>query len=305
MSMGWGFKRSSPRLERGPTAEVPNVRVNSTTMAVVAAGAVALLAGCGGGTHGRSSGLAVSVKSSASAATSTPAGLSVPQGVTISRIRLAVRRVSVEGGDASGVCDPSLAGSTTPMVAMKDGGSGSGSSGDDGRSDDGAQRSDDGECEFAFGPFDVDLAGSALSGGVDFAFDAPIPAGTYREVSITVNTVPAARAGGNPVLEDLSAAHASILVDGFVEDASTIRPFTFAAPLEVKQKREGAIVIGPSSNVTLTFDPSGWFSAGGSRLDPTAPAAQGAILANIRASLRLVHDDDHDGHDDDDGPGHH
>jgi hypothetical protein len=115
-----------------------------------------------------------------------------------------------------------------------------------------------------------------------------------------VNTVPAARAGANGVLQELAAAHASILVDGLVEDAgTTARPFTFSTPMEVTQKREGALVIGPASNVTLTFDPSGWFVApGGGRLDPADAANQGAILANIRASLRLLHDDDHDGRDD-------
>jgi hypothetical protein len=284
------------------------MRTKASLVAAAGLAVVGALAACGGSTS-RSGGLSVSVRSSATAATPTPAGIAVPQGITLSRIRMAVRRISVEGGDAAAACEPSPITSTaTPLQAMKDGGSGgSGGSGDDdGRPDHGAQRGDDGECELAFGPFDLDLAGSALSSGVDFAFSAPIPAGTYREVSISVNTVPAARAGTNPVLLDLAAAHASILVDGFVQDAGTTatHPFTFATPMEVKQKREGAIVVGPSSNVTLDFDPSGWFLSGGSRLDPTDPANQGAILSNIRASLRLVHDDDHDGRDDDDGPGH-
>lgn len=275
--------------------------------------AVLGLTACGGSGAGKAAGLSVSVKTASATATSTPAGLSVLPGVTISRIRMAVRRISVEGGDAATACEPSGISTTVPpLSALKEGPSGGGSgwasadpagasSSDDSRPDDGAQLGDDGRCELAFGPFDVDLAGSALSGGVDFAFSAPIPAGTYREVSIAVNTVPAARAGSNPVLRDLASAHASILVDGFVEDASSVaRPFTFSTPMEVKQKREGAIVVGPSSNVTLTFDPSGWFvSSGGTRLDPADPTAQGAILANLRASLRILHDDDHDGLDDD------
>jgi hypothetical protein len=287
-----------------------------TTASVMAAAALLVLTACGSGGRSASSGLSVSVRSAPTAGTSTAAGLSVLQGVTISRIRMAVRRISVEGGDAAGACEPSGVPTTaTPLSAMKDGGgSGPGSldpsgvASDDNRPDDGAQMGDDDQCEFAFGPFDVDLAGSALSGGVDFAFAAPIPAGTYREVSISVNTVPASRAGTNAVLQDLAAAHASILVDGFVQEASsTLVPFTFSTPLEVKQKREGSIVISPSSNVTLTFDPSGWFvSSGGARLDPTDPTNQGAILANVRASLRLLHDDDHDGRDDDEeGSGRH
>lgn len=282
----------------------------TTTRGVLAAGISALvgLAACSDG--GRISGLNVSVRSAATAGTATAAGLSVPEGVTISRIRMAVRRVKVEGGDATAACDPTPITSALRIGAMHDGGSGgpggSGRSSDDGLPDDGAQHGEDGECELSFGPFDVDLAGSALTGsGVTHAFTAPIPIGTYREVAIKIDTVPAARAAGNPVLLDLAAAHASILVDGFVQDAgtTTAHPFTFSTPMEVQQKREGAITVTPTSNVTLTFDPSGWFLSGGSRLDPADPVNQGAILANIRASLRLVHDDDHDGHDDD-GPGH-
>jgi hypothetical protein len=175
----------------------------------------------------------------------------------------------------------------------------SGWSGGGSGSDDGGDHDDDDACEGSFGPFDVDLAGSALHGGVSFAFDAPIPAGTYEELVIKINTVPAAHAGGNQVLLDLAAAHASILVDGFVEDTpTTVQPFTFSTPLEVKQKREGKIVVGPGSNVTLDFDPSHWFDGPNGRLDPADPTAQGAILANIRASIRILEDDDHDGHED-------
>lgn len=280
-----------------------------TTATVMAAAALGILAACGGGERGGTgAGLAVSVRSAPATAAATADGLALPGGITLSRVRLAVRRISVEGGDAANACEPSgVTTTSSPLQAMMGGGPGpidpsNAATSDDGRPDHGAQMGDDGACELAFGPFDVDLAGSALSGGVDFAFSAPIPAGTYREVSISVNTVPATRAAGNPVLEALAAAHASILVDGFVQETSTLaRPFTFSTPLEVKQKRERDLVIGPSSNVTLTFDPSAWFLSNGARLDPADPTAQGAILANIRASLRLLHDDDHDGLDDDRG----
>ncbi len=279
-----------------------------TKAKVMSAAALGILTACGAGGSGggTATGLAVSVRAAPAAATATADGVGLPGGITLSRVRLAVRRISVEGGDAANACEPSGVTTTSPTRAPQQAmmsGPGpldpSNASTADGRPDHGPQMGDDGGCELAFGPFDVDLAGSALSGGVAFAFAAPIPAGTYREVSISVNTVPAARAAGNPVLEELAAAHASILVDGFVQETSTIaRPFTFSTPLEVKQQREGALVIGPSSNVTLTFDPSGWFSSNGARLDPADPTAQGAILANIRASIRLLHDDDHDGIED-------
>jgi hypothetical protein len=59
------------------------------------------------------------------------------------------------------------------------------------------------------------------------------------------------------------------------------------------------IVVDPSTgvNVTLDLDASGWFKAAdGSKLDPADAAAVSAIDANIRASVRVVHDDDHDDH---------
>jgi hypothetical protein len=250
-------------------------------------------------------GLAVSARSSAATAAAGSAGLTLPDGITISRIRMAVQRIKVEGDDPENACSTT---SPTPMASRNGGSGGSDDGSGHSGSDDGR---DDEECDhLAFGPFDVDLAGSALSGAVSFAFNAPIPAGTFEEIEIKVNTVPASAAGDNQVLKDLAAAHASILVDGFVEDApTTLRPFTFSTPLEVTQKREGKIVVGPGANVTLDFDPSHWFDGPSGRLDPEDPTAQGQILANIRASIRILKDDDHDGRDDDDeghdGAGHH
>ncbi|HEX9185852.1 MAG TPA: hypothetical protein VGB87_02185 [Vicinamibacteria bacterium] len=282
-----------------------------TSVRCLAVALVALAAACSGGS--RTGGLSVSARSSAPAgsATQTAKGLKLVNGITISRVRMAVRAISVEGTDPEGACSTAvrIPTPTSMPMASRGGSSGSGGAG----SDDGGARgsggsgsgSDDGpgeddDCELAFGPFDVDLAGSALAGAVSFAFDAPIPAGTYHEIAIRLNTVPATLAAGNPVLEELAAAHASILVDGFVEEApSTIRAFTFSTPMEVTQKREGTLVIGPGANVTLDFDPSGWFDGPGGRLDPAAPTNQGAILANIRASIRILKDDDHDGRDDD------
>lgn len=275
------------------------------TSTKVAAVALVALTACGGG--GGSSGLAVSLK--ATSGTPTAAGVVVAPGVTVTRVRMAVRRISVEGGDAS-PCAPAVVTTTAGPATALAGAGATGWSPDPWiasstaatRPDEDPEGDDDDGCRLAFGPFDVDLAGSALSGGVAYAFSAPIPAGTYHEVAVSVNTVPASRAGSNAVLQELAAAHASILVDGFVEAPGTTtgHPFTFSAPLQVEQEREGPLAIGPSSNVTLSFDPGRWFAApGGGALDPTDPANQGAILDQIRASIRLVHDDDRDGVDDD------
>jgi hypothetical protein len=212
---------------------------------------------------------------------------------------MAVQRISVEG-DPENACSTAAVLPPPPLPALmatQNAGAGPGPNPGSSSGTDDGQGEDEG-CEHSFGPFDVDLAGSALDGGVRFAFDAPIPTGTYQEIAIRVDTVPASRAGGNPVLLDLAAAHASILVDGFVDGVTT---FVFSTPLEVTQKREGKIVIGSGSNVTLDFDPSHWFDGPSGRLDPTSAdtTVKGAILANIRASIRILKDDDRDGRDDD------
>ena len=59
------------------------------------------------------------------------------------------------------------------------------------------------------------------------------------------------------------------------------------------------LIVAVSPAVTLDFDPSRWFQAAdGTKLAPGSASSAAAIEANIRASIRLVHDDDRDGHDD-------
>jgi hypothetical protein len=267
------------------------------TTKLLLAGGLAALAACHSGARG--GGLSVSTHAGLAAglATATPDGLDLGNGIGITRIRMAVQRISVDGGDASANgCTPA-----TASAERSPGGAGMDPT------QDGSAEHDDAECDLSFGPFDVDLADSALTGKTSFAFDAPIPDGTYEEIAIVVNTVPAGKAGANAVLQDLAAPQASILVDGWIEEigSTTKEPFSFSTPMEVKQKREGRITVGQGANVTLDFDPSGWFGgSGAARLDPRISSDQGAILANIRASIRILKDDDQDGVEDDHGAGH-
>jgi len=276
---------------RRPAAE--EEAMNTTWKAILATAITSLTVACGGSGKG----LSVSTRAATTTAGATADGLKLPDGILIQRIRMAVQRVSVEGGDAMrpGCLAPAL---TAPMQAGPDPMTAATTS--SGGHDDGA--GDDEGCELAFGPFDVDLAGSTLAGGaISWAFEVPIPDGVYEEISVKVNTVPAALSGGSPVLRDLAAAHASIIVDGLVDPlTSTQKPFSFTTPMQVKQEREGTITVGTGANVTLDFTPDHWFdAAAGGRLDPTDPTNQGEILANIRASIRLLKDSDHDGCDDD------
>jgi hypothetical protein len=157
---------------------------------------------------------------------------------------------------------------------------------------------DDDRCEIEGGPLLVDLAGGDLVGGVHAVADFSAPAGSYDDVKLRVHAITLAQAGGDSALQPMIDAGASVLVDGTLAGS----PFTFSAPVEATQKRAGPIVVDPSTgvNVTLDVDPSGWFKAAdGTLLDPNAPTAREAILENVRASIRLIKDDDRDGVDDD------
>jgi hypothetical protein len=252
-----------------------------------------------------------------SASTRTTAGTAPPKatatsldggnGIVITQVQIVVRKFEVEGQPACKTA-PASGTPTTPPTgtggmgatpADDHGGSG-GSGGSDDGSGDGAG-SDDGECEIESGPFLVDLSGDALTGGVHAVAGVDVPAGTYEELRFQIAPITAAQAGTDPGLGAMATAGASILVNG--TDGTT--PFQFKSTISVSQKREGAIVVDSTgTNVTLDFDPSGWFKAAdGSKLDPTAAASASAIEANIRASVRVVHDDDHDGEDDDHGGG--
>ena len=258
---------------------------------IVSASLCAALAGC---SSGMSKGVTVSA-TTASAVGATPragaTSIDGGNGISIDRIRLVVKKFEIEGAPA---CAPAASGSSSGM-------GGSSGSGGMGGSDDGSG-SDDGECEIESGPFLVDLSGSDLAIGVHPVTGIDVPSGTYEELRFQVHVIDASQAGTSAGLAAMAAAGASILVDGTQGGAA----FQFKSAITVDQKREGTIVVDPSTgvNVTLDLDASGWFKAAdGSKLDPADAAAGSAIDANIRSSVRVVHDDDHDGEDDDHGSG--
>jgi hypothetical protein len=146
------------------------------------------------------------------------------------------------------------------------------------------------EIEISEGPFLVDLSGAALSGSLQQVFDTDVPAGSYREFSVTIAPATGAALG------DLAAQGDSLIVDGTFNGV----PFSFTSKLMVTEKKEGTFTVGAdSNNVTLSFDSSGWFGTAAAPLDPSVAANAPAIEANIAASLSAFRDDDHDGHDDD------
>ncbi len=239
----------------------------------------ALAAACSGSRSGAR--LGVSAKAVGPAVTNGPAGasaLDLGQGISISRVRIAVASLKLEGGmpaSGGGSGGDSGGGSGMDAVARHDGGSTGGGSDDAG--------------EVRIGPFGLDLSGADLTGGLHHVLDSEVPPGTYSELRIDIG--PVAAAGQDATLADLAGR--SVVIDGTVDGA----PFSFASSLSAEQKREMNMAVtadASSAGVVLTIDPSGWFrAADGSRLDPTSDANRAAIEANVAASVDAFEDDGH------------
>jgi hypothetical protein len=236
------------------------------------------------------------------------ASLDLGNGILVDRVRIAVLKVKLEGSPAAtdGGAAPDGgtdmdAGAPMSLTAGRTSRDHGGGGGDGEGGDDEAEPG-----EVSVGPFLVDLSAAQLSGGVSQVFDGQIPAGTYREIAIVIGPVSVGDGGTAPA----GLAHLgtnSVVVDCTVKGTA----FSIAAAIHAKQKREGQVVVdagGTSKNVTLSVDPTGWFKAAdGTGLDPSVAANADQIAANIKASIRVLDDDDHDGHDDqgEDGSGHH
>ncbi|MCX5731316.1 MAG: hypothetical protein NTY18_08210 [Deltaproteobacteria bacterium] len=256
---------------------------------IVSAAMCAALVGC---SSGASKGVTVSASAASAVGTAPRTGaksIDAGNGISIDRLRLVVRRFEIEGSPACAPATPASSGGSSGT-----GGMGRSMDGSDDTSGDGS------DCEVEKGPLLVDLSGADLAGGVHPVAAIDVPSGTYQEVKFQIHAIDATQAGTSAALGEMAAAGASILVDGTMDG----KTFQFKSAIEVAQKREGTIVVDPltGANVTLDVDASGWFKAAdGSKLDPSDAAAAPAIEANIRSSIRVVHDDDHDGKDDEGG----
>ncbi len=287
--------------------------MSARKLAVVAGATIAMAAACNKSTGN----LAVNARTGSSATAtdggSTPGAIDLGQGILVSRVRIVVQKVALEGTLAAmstpdaGMPDASSMLSTASRSAADHGGDGEGDNGDGE------------ENEVKVGPFLIDLAGDRMKGGITHVFDGNVPAGTFNEIRITVAPVAASDAGSNAGIAGMNGA--SVIVDGTITEGTAdggatdagvvVTPFSFVSSLNATQKHETEMTVtvdGTTKNVTLTIDPTGWFKAAdGSRLDPTVTANQGAIEANIKASVKAFEDEDEDGEDDmgEHGGGHH
>jgi hypothetical protein len=257
-----------------------------------------LVAGC-------SSSAKLSVSSAtanATAATPTQGGTALQVGnVTVDQVTMVARHLELEGGaGCEGTTGPT--GPTGPTGATGPETTGvTGTSDTGGSTDDGDDESNDG-CELKFGPFPVVISGTDLAAGtVNFAFDVTVPVGDYEELKILVDTIPANKAGSDPILQAMAAAKHSMEFTGTVlgSDGVTTTPFTCSTNEAVLQQQAPFSVPAAGTNVTLLVDPSTWFTgSGGASLDPSNADQCAEIIKNVRASLKLFKDGDQDGEDD-------
>lgn len=218
------------------------------------------LAGCSGGTQVS---LSAAGRSGGAALRSTPAGEAVTAGpgVDVTRVRFVVDRIRL-----------------SPISS-----SGSGVSGDR---------------NVAAGPYLVDLTAAQLASGIRQVFDVAAPAGDYDRLKIRIHALSDGERTG--ALADFPSGQ-SIEVTGTVSGA----PFTFTSNLDEEQEYQASsggsapllsVKDGATANVTLSIDPSGWFTAqGGGLLDPRDAGAKSQIVSNVKASIDAFQDDDRNG----------
>ncbi|HEY3286411.1 MAG TPA: hypothetical protein VGJ96_04725 [Gemmatimonadaceae bacterium] len=150
--------------------------------------------------------------------------------------------------------------------------------------------------ELALGPMLVDLP---LTTGVMTAASVSIPAGTYRELELTLHKPgsgarDSAFKAANPTFADTT-----IRVQGTYNG----RPFVFTSRLDEEMELEfnPPLTIGASGgNVTVQIDVASWFkSLSGAVIDPATANIggpnEGIVKTNIKASFRSLEDDDRDG----------
>lgn len=249
--------------------------------------AAAVLASC----SQRSTALKVSARGAGAPAAVAAGSLVVNDQISIDRVRIAVRQLTLEDGTCAPSSGMASAGMSSGSGAMSSGGSSA--SGDE----------DADECEVSTGPFVADLAGDQLAGGLQPVFQTQVPAGTYRELEVEIaplaDTVTGAGdLGGSSVVVNGSFTH-QVTTGGTT--ATVTDPFVISVTAGVEIERETQITVaadGTVPNVTLTIDWAKWFTDGTRALDPTNPADAATIAANIARSLDAFEDDDQDGMDD-------
>lgn len=199
--------------------------------------------------------------------------LEVGNGITLTRARLLVRKLELETAEAAAITSQR-------------------------EDDENESEKVEGREELEAGPLVIDLSGTALEGGVQKVIDVAVPPGTYKQIEFKIARASTEQgASSDASVKTMADKQASIILEGTIDG----QPFEFVSGLEVKQEFEGTFDLSNgANNLTLNVDPSSWFTGeGGTRLDPRESSARSAIENNIKRSMKVLDDDDHDGREDD------
>ena len=144
--------------------------------------------------------------------------------------------------------------------------------------------------EVVAGPYLIDLKDAALDSGITQVFQVDAKAGTYKNLKFRIHKLDS----NESQFPEMSRQ--SIIVEGTVNGS----PFTpFTSDVNEEQKVQGTFNLadGQENNVTLSIDPSGWFTAAdGTLLDPNLAVNNGEIRSKIEAKIKasIKAFDDHD-----------
>jgi len=153
------------------------------------------------------------------------------------------------------------------------------------------------EVEFKSAPILMDLPQTALDSGTTQQITvAEVPAGTYNEIKMKIHKVSQSEAGSDSGLQAMAAANASVMVD-YTANGATRPTFVSSVDAQQKLEGTFPLT-GGSHALTLNIDASTWFTKGTSCLDPANSNNSSDIDNNIQKSLKAYKDDDHDGHED-------
>ncbi len=151
-----------------------------------------------------------------------------------------------------------------------------------------------------------------LNGAMQQIGVSGVPPRTYREIEFEVHRVENEDMAmvppmDRPQFDDfLAGERYSIIIEGTVyPNGNSGEPFVFRSRVNEEQEFEfePPIVISdtePTVNVTMLIDTGRWFRTpgGSSILDPRVSDQEQTINENIKSSIRIFEDNDHDGEDD-------
>ena len=149
--------------------------------------------------------------------------------------------------------------------------------------------------ESAIGPVLADLP--VLASGVT-SLPVSIPEGTYREIEFQIHKPGSDARDAAFKVANPAFANISMQVTGTFNGTA----FTFTSTLSEKEELEfnpPMVINADNKNVTIQMNLSSWFTVGGVLINPTTANAGGlnenAVKSNIRASLKVLEDDNKDG----------